>query len=56
MKEKLSLYEYLNFVLIGLIFTGCCVLVFRDDELIKTVFKEIKVLSLGMHKSSKNGQ
>lgn len=48
MKEKLSLYEYLNFVLIGLIFTGCCVLVFRDDELIKTVFKEIKVLSLGI--------
>lgn len=48
MKEKLSLYEYLNFVLIGLIFTGCCVLVFRDDELIKTVFKEIRVLSLGI--------
>ncbi|MDE5985471.1 MAG: hypothetical protein K2H13_09480 [Eubacterium sp.] len=48
MKEKLSLYEYLNFVLIGLIFTGCCVLVFKDDELIKTIFKEIKTLSLGI--------
>lgn len=48
MKEKLSLYEYLNFVLIGLIFTGCCVLVFKDDKSIKTVFNEIKVISLGV--------
>lgn len=48
MKEKLSLYEYLNFVLIGLIFTGCCVLVLKDDEWVKTIFKEIKSLSLGI--------
>lgn len=48
MKEKLSLYEYLNFVLIGLIFTSCCVLVFRYDELVKTVFKGIQFFSLGI--------
>lgn len=48
MKEKLSLYEYLNFVLIGLIFTGCCVLICKDTELIKTIFEEIKALSLGI--------
>lgn len=48
MKEKLSLYEYLNFVLIGLIFAGCCVLICKDTEMIKTIFEEIKALSLGI--------
>ena len=35
-------------MLIGLIFTGCCVLVLKDDEWVKTIFKEIKSLSLGI--------
>lgn len=48
MKEKISLYEYLNFVLIGLIFTGCYVFICKDTELIKTIFEKIEALSLGI--------
>ena len=48
MKPKFSIYQYLNFILTGLIFSGCTIIVFSKSIDNVTIIKSISDLSLGI--------
>ena len=48
MKPKFSIYQYLNFILTGLIFSGCTIVVFSKNVDDITLIKNISGLSLGI--------
>ena len=48
MKPKFSIYQYLNFILTGLIFCGCTIVVFSKNVDDITLIKNISGLSLGI--------